>query len=209
MKEKVLRAFAGQPYPEPFIWNGSTYATDGTIAIRVKSVVEAFSATQPIYTIENVWPMPNMSKKAIIKRDSLAQCLTKNEVAFAEDDVCCSECGGEGVLNCGHSACTPKRVCATCFGSGEEKKRRYYTTGKKCFGDFLVKIENTHLAVKTVAKIVELAATPPHDGIIELIYCGNPNQPLLFKVGAFEVLTGVISPKNMFSHDGIVNIYFS
>jgi hypothetical protein len=110
-------------------------------------------------------------------------------------------------LNCGHSARTPKRVCATCFGSGEQKKRRHYDTGQKTFGDFLVKIEGAYIAVKPFSKVVQLAATPPH-GIVELIYYGNPNQPMLFKVGVFEVLAMPIYPVNESCCEGIVNIHF-
>lgn len=186
----------------PFEINGKIYATDSYTLIRCNKSDCDFEINNP-YTppnCERVMPLAEIEKVLSIDKSTFEQ--YKVDV-YIDEDVECDICNGYGEVEWEFQGYTKEDECPACDGSGSKTKIKSVKTGKKIFGNFHVKLNETYFTINIFYKLIQ--ARDFLGGEITLLYQANSKSAVLFKVGFCEIL---LMPYNfdITDSDGVLNI---
>lgn len=173
---------------KPFEINGKIYATDSYCLIRVDKdkcdfILEPHD-TPP--NCESVVPSENINILIDVAKNDFEQYKTEDETSEIGDDIECDTCNGFGEVEWEFEHYTRDFDCPVCEGSGYSAESRTVKTGNKTYDNYFVKVRNTYLDIHKFDKLLqvkELLNEP-----IYLIHESEPNKPVLFRVGIFEIL---------------------
>ncbi len=172
----------------PFEINGKVYATDAFTLIRCDKSRCDFEVNNP-YTPPNceaIMPTPNLNVVLNIDKSIFEQYKTENELEYIGEDIECATCNGFGQVDWEYKNHTKTDDCPDCDGSGFEAEKKAVQTGRKTFGNFRVKLNDTHFRMDYFYKLIKV-----HDFLgddIVLLYQSKPTDAVLFKVGDFEII---------------------
>lgn len=196
---------------KPFSKNGKVYATDAYTVIFTDEVNCNFEYEKELEKCPNVdaiIPIPNKRINVDLSKYDFEPYKTADEFEFIGEDIQCSACFGEGVVEWEFEQWTKEFECPKCYGSGFEKEKRKRKTGKKTFGNALVKFNDCYFNMKNFYRILQ--AQNVINQPINFIYSnGDKNGLHVFEIGYCRIM---IMPQAIYDNnpvsdfDGILNI---
>lgn len=190
----------------PFEINGKIYATDAYTLIRCEKSHCDFEITNPHTppNCEAVMPIPNTEKVLHIDKSVFEQYKTEDEYESIGEDVECKVCDGHGEVEWEFESYTKDDDCPACDGSGYEAEKKAVKTGRKTFGNFRVKLNETYFRMDIFYKLIKVRDFL--GGEITLLYQSKPTSGVLFKIGFCEILLMPCLLHDIDDTDGILNI---
>jgi hypothetical protein len=190
----------------PFEINGKVYATDSFTLIRCDKSYCDFEIANPHRPpdAEAVIPVPNTNQVLNIDKSVFEQYKTEDEYENTGEDVACKVCDGYGLVEWTFEHYYEEDDCPACDGSGFEEEEKAVKTGRKTFGMFRVKLNESYFRMDLFYKLVK--AQDILGGDITLIHQSKPTSAVLFKVGFCEILLMPCLLHDIDDTDGILSI---
>jgi len=191
---------------KPFEINGKVYATDAYTLVRTDKANVEFvldnEHTPP--NCERIIPEVNTSLILNITKEMFEPLKTADEYEFKGKDNECKTCEGSGKVEWAFEHYTRNFDCPVCAGDGWEEEKKRIKTGKKTFGNCVVKINDAWFHIDKFYKLIKVRDVL--GGEIELISYSKSSRGVLFKIGVCEILLMPAIYRDASDWDAVLNI---